>query len=142
MKAVTPARLRSDLIARSRLSLPAMQSLCFLESELSLLPLEWGPGGSVGYKLASGKPVVHVESDLDLVIRAPHRLDRKFAEELWIIFRASPGKVDCRVETQWCGFSLEEYARSETQNLLVRTPVGPFLSKDPWSAMFFGGISE
>ncbi len=128
----TPQELRSDLSAKNRLNLPAMRTLQFLESELSSFPLEWGPGGSVGYELASETQVVHPKSDLDLVIRAPERFARKFAKELSTILLASPGKIDCRIETPWCGFSLEEYARAETPSLLVRTPTGPRLSKDPW----------
>ena len=129
---VSPTHLRSALIGKNRLNLPAMQSLCFLEVELSSLSLEWGPGGSVGYELASKRPVVHAKSDLDLVIRSAERFDRNFAEEFLTILLASPGKVDCRIETPWCGFSLEEYVLSQAESLLVRTPTGPRLSKDPW----------
>jgi phosphoribosyl-dephospho-CoA transferase len=132
VRLATPQELRSDLSAKNRLNLPAMRTLQFLESELSLFSLGWGPGGSVGYELASGTQVVHPKSDLDLVIRAPERFARKFAKELSTILLASPGKIDCRIETPWCGFSLEEYARAETPSLLVRTPAGPRLSKDPW----------
>jgi len=124
--------LRSDLSARNRLNLPAMQTLQFLERELSSFSLEWGPGGSVGYEIASGTKVVHPKSDIDIVIRAQERFARKFAKELLTILLASPGKIDCRIETPWCGFSLEEYVRAETPSLLVRTPTGPRLAKDPW----------
>ena len=67
VKAITPWHLRSGLANTARLSLPAMQSLCFLEIELASLSNDWGPGGSVGYELASRAPVVTQESDLDLV---------------------------------------------------------------------------
>src|SRR5260221_13880924 len=138
----TPQELRSDLSAKNPLNLPAMRTLQFLQSELSSFPLEWGPGGSVGYELASGAQVVHPKSDLDLVIRAPERCARMFAEELSTILLASPGKIDCRIETPWCGFSLEEYARAETPSLLVRTPTGPRLSKDPWQLSVFAKRHE
>jgi hypothetical protein len=36
-----------------------------------------------------------------------------------------------RIETSWCGFSLEEYVNSE--KLLVRTSTGPLLTTDPWN---------
>jgi phosphoribosyl-dephospho-CoA transferase len=132
VRVATPRELRSDLSAKNRLNLPAMRTLQFLESALSSFPLEWGPGGSVGYELASGTQVVHPKSDLDLVIRAPKRFARKVAKELSTILLASPGKIDCRIETPWCGFSLEEYARARTPSLIVRTPAGPRLSNDPW----------
>lgn len=87
----------------------------------------------MGYELASHQPSVHSESDLDLIILAPQPFDRKFAGELLALLQASPGKVDCRIETPRCGFSLEEYFRSGTQPLLVRTPTGPVLSNAPWA---------
>jgi phosphoribosyl-dephospho-CoA transferase len=138
-KLLSPRHLRSDHIAGNRRALPAMQSLVFLETVLSSFPLDWGPGGSVGYELASERPVVHAKSDLDLVIRAPKRLNRKFAEELWVILLSSPGKIDCRIETPACGFSLDEYIRSEAASLLVRTPAGPVLANDPWQLPSSGG---
>jgi phosphoribosyl-dephospho-CoA transferase len=81
----------------------AMQSLCFLEIELASLSNDWGPGGSVGYELASQAPVVTQESDLDLVISAPDRFDRDFAQELMKKVARAPSKIDARVETPWCG---------------------------------------
>lgn len=130
----TPMQLRSDLIARDRVSLPGMSSLVFLETEFSSLFLEWGPGGSVAYELASGRHVVRTTSDLDLVIRAPKRFDRMFAKDLLTVLLAAPTKVDCRIETPLGGFLLEEYAHSQGARLLVRTPAGPILSDDPWTA--------
>jgi phosphoribosyl-dephospho-CoA transferase len=132
-KAITPVHLRSGLIAGTRLGLPAMRSLSFLESELSSFRLQWGPGGSVGYELASQQPTVHTESDLDLIILASQPFDREFAGELLELLHACPGKVDCRIETPRCGFSLEEYFRSGTQPFLVRTPTGSLLSNAPWT---------
>jgi phosphoribosyl-dephospho-CoA transferase len=130
-KVITPWRLRSALANRMRLGLPAIQSLRFLEIELASLSNDWGPGGSVGYELASHAPVVTRESDLDLVISAPVRLNRDFAQQLWKKMALAPAKVDVRIETPGCGFSLEEYVSSE--KLLVRTSTGPRLTTDPWN---------
>jgi Malonate decarboxylase, alpha subunit, transporter/Phosphoribosyl-dephospho-CoA transferase MdcG len=63
VKVIAPWPLRSGLANTVRLSLPAMQSLRFLEIELASLSNDWGPGGSVGYELASRAPVVTRESD-------------------------------------------------------------------------------
>jgi phosphoribosyl-dephospho-CoA transferase len=109
-----------------------MQSLCFLEIELASLSNDWGPGGSVGYELASCASVVTRESDLDLVISAPGRFDRDFAQDLLKKIARAPAEVDVRVETPWCGFSLEEYARGKSGKLLVRTATGPLLTTAPW----------
>src|ERR1700757_4905815 len=133
VKMIAPWYLRSGRANTVRLSLPAMQSLRFLEIELPSLSNDWGPGGSVGYELASRAPVVTQESDLDLVISAPDRFDRDFAQHLWKKITLAPAKIDARVETPWCGFSLEEYARGNSEKLLVRTATGPVFTTDPWS---------
>ena len=132
LKVVAPWYLRSSVAEKERLSLPAIDSLCFLENELKALSNNWGPGGSVGYELASGAPVVRQESDLDLVLSAPDRFDRDFAKDLLKKIARAPAAVDVRVETPWCGFSLEEYARGKPGKLLVRTATGPLLTADPW----------
>jgi phosphoribosyl-dephospho-CoA transferase len=132
-KVIAPWHLRSGLTNTVRLSLPAMQSLRSLEIELASLSNDWGPGGSVGYELASRAPVVTRESDLDLVISAPDRFDRDFAQHLLKKIALAPAKVDVRIETLWCGFSLEEYVRRNSEKLLVRTSTGPRLTTDPWN---------
>jgi hypothetical protein len=105
----------------------------FIETELYTLPYKWGPGGSVGYELVSRIPVVTRESDLDLIVSAPEPFDRQFGGAVMHRIAAAPGKVDVRVETSWCGFSLEEYSRQCGERFLVRTPAGPRLTDDPWS---------
>jgi hypothetical protein len=80
-----------------------MQSLRFLEIELASFSNHWGPGGSVGYELASRAPVVTRESDLDLVISAPDRFDRDFAQHLLKKIALAPAKVDVRIETPGVG---------------------------------------
>ena len=132
VKTIAPWYRRSSMADRERLSLPAIDSLCFLEIELTALSNHWGPGGSVGYELVSRASVVTRESDLDLVISAPDRFDRNFAQHLWKKIALAPAKVDVRIETPWCGFSLEEYARGKSRKLLVRTATGPLLMTDPW----------
>jgi phosphoribosyl-dephospho-CoA transferase len=132
-KVIAPWHLRSGLAKLLRLSLPAMQSLRFLEIELASLSNDWGPGGSVGYELTSGAPVVTQGSDLDLVIIAPDRFDRDFAQHLLEKMALAPAKVDVRIETPRCGFSLEEYVRRTSEKLLVRTSTGPRLTTDPWN---------
>jgi phosphoribosyl-dephospho-CoA transferase len=132
-KVIAPWYLRSGLADSVRLRLPAMQSLRFLEIELASLSNHWGPGGSVGYELASGAPVVTEGSDLDLVISAPDRFERDFAQHLLKKIALVSAKVDVRIETPWCGFSLEEYGRRNSENLLVRTSTGPRLATDPWN---------
>jgi phosphoribosyl-dephospho-CoA transferase len=74
------------------------------------LRLQWGPTGSVGFELASGMPTTNDTSDLDLIIRTQQRITRERARSLWNRTKGLAVRVDVRVETPYCGFSLEEYA--------------------------------
>jgi phosphoribosyl-dephospho-CoA transferase len=127
-----PEQLRSRFSSRS--FLPAFQALVFLEDRLNGIDLEWGPGGSTGFELASGKPAVKEQSDLDLIIFAPERFDRTKALQLWKLVSASPGKVDALIETPYSGFSLAEYAAGHSGKFLLRTQAGRLLGEDPWTA--------
>jgi phosphoribosyl-dephospho-CoA transferase len=127
-----PEQLRSQLIAGSRRGIPAFQGLTFLEEQLNRMDLEWGPGGSVGFELASGEATVTDRSDLDLVLFAPEPFGRMAALRLWKEISTSPCKVDVLVEAPYCGFSLEEYAAGRSDKLLLRTESGRMLGNDPW----------
>ena len=68
-----------DLLLRDRNSndvrrTPALRSLQEMSERWADLALPWGPGGSVGFELASGRKVTIEASDLDLVIRAQQRI--------------------------------------------------------------------
>ncbi|MEU4540136.1 malonate decarboxylase holo-ACP synthase [Streptosporangium sp. NPDC023825] len=92
----------------------------------------WGPIGGVGFELATGQPVTHPGSDLDLLIRAPRRLDRALTTRLAAVFTALPGKVDCQLETPGGGIALAEWARADGP-VMARTDHGPRLVDDPWA---------
>jgi phosphoribosyl-dephospho-CoA transferase len=99
------------------------------------LSLPWGPAGSAGFELATGRQVTSETSDLDLVIRAPFRIPVEQARSLWHRVTGLQVKVDARVETPECGFALEEYASSiSTRNsrILLRYPDGSRFGDDPW----------
>jgi phosphoribosyl-dephospho-CoA transferase len=89
--------------------------------------------GSVGFELATGQQVITATSDLDLALFAPTRLTRATARDLWSVMSAAPAKVDVRVETPYCGFSLEEFTREGTEQVLVRLPSIRQLAADPWA---------
>jgi phosphoribosyl-dephospho-CoA transferase len=93
---------------------------------------DWGPGGSVGFELATGAPVVTPDSDLDAVIYAAQPFETSEARSLLEATRDLPAAVDVRVETPHAGFSLREYASREGATLLIRTPAGALLATDPW----------
>jgi phosphoribosyl-dephospho-CoA transferase len=72
-------------------------------------------------------------SDLDLIIRAPARISRERARFLWNQTQDLAVRVDARVETPHCGFSLEEYACGSSGRIMLRYADGPKLGADPWS---------
>jgi len=129
---VSPNQLRESLVEGSRRGLRAFHSLRFLGTKAAMKSLDWGPGGSAGFELASGRPTVTEASDLDIVIRAPEPFDRAFANSICIQLDGVSTRVDALVETPYCGFSLDEYAHSQLHKVLVRTDTGRILAEDPW----------
>jgi phosphoribosyl-dephospho-CoA transferase len=128
-----PDQLRITLADASRRALQAFRTLSFLESHLVGLDMSWGPGGSVGYELASGIPIVRDGSDLDFILFAPRKLEITEAQDLWRMISSAPGKVDVLVETPFCGFSLEEFVTSPSRKILLRTSDGRVLGSNPWN---------
>jgi phosphoribosyl-dephospho-CoA transferase len=128
-----PDQLRLMLAEHSRRGLPAFRTLSYLESHLAGLDMSWGPGGSVGYELASGIPAVRAESDLDFILFAPDKLDIREAADLWRMISTVPGRVDALVETPCCGFSLEEFVATSHRRILLRTSGGRILGSNPWN---------
>jgi phosphoribosyl-dephospho-CoA transferase len=115
---------------------PALRALQVLKDRWMDLDHPWGPGGSVGFELATGRQVVKPESDLDVMIYAEGKITREQARSLQARTTNLLVPVDIRVETLGCGFSLIEYARREGAGILLRTPAGVELSDDPWSYEF------
>jgi phosphoribosyl-dephospho-CoA transferase len=136
LEARRPDQLRLLLADDSRRALQAFRSLSYLESHLVGLPMIWGPGGSVGYELASGVAAVRDSSDLDLILFAPKKLDMAEAQDLWRMISSAPGKVDVLVETLFCGFSLEEFVTTSPRTILLRTSDGRILGSNPWNLSY------
>jgi len=128
-----PDQLRLLLAEDSRRGLQAFRSLSYLKSHLAGLDMSWGPGGSVGYELASGIPAVRADSDLDFILFAPRKLEITEAQDLWRMISSAPGKVDALVETPFCGFSLEEFVTTSPRKILLRTSNGRILGSNLWS---------
>ncbi|WP_309796995.1 malonate decarboxylase holo-ACP synthase [Inquilinus ginsengisoli] len=93
----------------------------------------WGPAGSVGFELATGHPAAHRDSDLDIVLRAPHRIGRDLSDRLVSALARLPVRVDVVLETPLGGCSLAEVAAGG-RPLVVKTLHGPRLVDDPWPA--------
>ncbi|GAB7524443.1 malonate decarboxylase holo-ACP synthase [Paraburkholderia sp. 2C] len=136
--AVPPEALVSREPASGREGLPAFAVLAELRrAPCSLGQYVWGPAGSVGFELATGVPTATGSSDLDLLIRAPERLDHATAgrllAELLAFAQRADVRVDAQLETPAGGVALAELARG-TSHVMARANSGASLVADPWAA--------
>jgi len=139
-RVLTPESLLGRPIVPSRaMDVPALHSVPFLAERWRDVGIPWGPGGSVGFELATGREVVRPQSDLDIVMYAERRMTPGEAKQLLDSAQGLPSAVDIRVETPVCGFSLLEYASRTPESILLRTAAGAVLGHDPWDEA--GGVS-
>lgn len=102
---------------------------------LDALGLPWGPTGGMGFALATGLPVLHPGSDIDIVVRAPAPLSESQVSILAAVIEQSKRPVDLQVDTGRGGFSFNEWlARGPggRRSILLKTGAGPMLVRDPW----------
>jgi phosphoribosyl-dephospho-CoA transferase len=131
---VTPSQLLHCAVSEQRAdTAPAFRALETLKDRWKDLSLTWGPGGSVGFELATAIPVVKPESDLDIVIYAGRPIAADQASALCGCANGLAAPADIRVETPSCGFSLREYASNWPAPILLRTAAGMMLG-DPWES--------
>ena len=132
-KIITPPQLLQCIVRTSRAqAIPALHSLFLLKECWRDFVLPWGPGGSIGFELATAKPIAEPKSDLDIVIYAENRIPRDQAKSLCAAAAEIPAALDIRVETPACGFSLKEYSGAGSNSILLRMPSGGMLGCDPW----------
>ncbi|HCT5820864.1 TPA: malonate decarboxylase holo-ACP synthase [Citrobacter sedlakii] len=93
-------------------------------------PWTWGITGSPGYALATGIPVIHADSDLDLLIRAPHAVAPDAFAGWQLQLSRALCRADTQVDTPEGGFALAEWLRDG--KTLLKTRRGPRLVADPW----------
>jgi len=129
---IHPEDLRDLNTSSERARTPAFRAFEDVVGQWSDLALAWGPIGSVAFESVTGQKVTTQASDLDLVLRAPGPLSRTLALSLLHQAKRVPVRIDVRVETSTCGFSLEEFARSCGGPILLRFREGSRLSRDPW----------
>jgi phosphoribosyl-dephospho-CoA transferase len=132
---VKPMDLLTQLdTVNHRDAFPAHRALRSLMNAWQSLTYPWGPAGSLGFEVATGRQTTTMQSDLDVVIYADDPLSRRDAQRLLAAADDLEVTVDIRIETPTCGFSLSEYATSPTKTILLRTVAGPILGDDPWDA--------
>lgn len=133
LRVTRPEDLLSGPAWRNRIALPCFPVIAALEALLPLLDatgLCWGPTGSMGFSLATGLPVIHADSDLDLVVRAPVRMTAVQAQLLQAAIKQAPCRVDMQIDTGHGGFSFAEWIRG--RGVLLKTGTGPMMMDDPW----------
>jgi phosphoribosyl-dephospho-CoA transferase len=135
LRAVRPEMLAHEAAWRRRPQFgrfPAVAALGRVAPLLDASGLHWGPGGSTGYALASGLPVLRPDSDLDLVVRAHTPLTPEQAGLLKAALGGGGCRIDLQIDTGDGGFSFAEWIR-ESGRVLLKTGIGPFLTSDPWN---------
>ncbi|TDJ79055.1 malonate decarboxylase holo-ACP synthase [Pseudomonas putida] len=112
---------------------PALRALASATPVLDATGLGWGPTGGVGYYLATGQQVLHLDSDLDLVLRTPRFVARSMARDLLDILDRGPCRIDVQLETPAGAIALREWA-SGASRVLLKSAHGARLLADPWRA--------
>lgn len=126
---LTPEALRGVISPRD---LPALRALDQLRPVLA--QEAWGVTGSAGFELATGIEALHAQSDLDLLLRTPERLERGDAEDLLAILDVAPCAVDLQLQTPYGAVALREWA-GPARRVLLKTASGAHLVSDPWQAV-------
>ena len=135
---ITPQRLAATRAWREHRRATATASIAVLDEVADIFVMHgfagrWGPGGSVGFELASGVRFTTPDSDLDLVLSAELPVTRIDAARLHTDLSALPVRIDLLLETPRGAAVLAEYARG-VDAILLRSVQGPRLVRDPWNA--------
>ncbi|NWL77471.1 phosphoribosyl-dephospho-CoA transferase [Pseudomonas taiwanensis] len=129
-RALSPEQLRS----RASADFPALRALETVAPILAATGLPWGPTGSVGFQLATGVPVLHRASDLDLILRTPSNFNRQQARLLLATLDDAPCRIDLQLETPNGAVALREWA-SEARRVLLKCAERARLVDNPWLPM-------
>ncbi len=138
LECLTPQMLAAKRAWRHRPSIAGSPAAAALNEATAILAAyghagRWGPGGSVGFELASGVPSTTSSSDLDLVLCADEPMAETDAARLLADLSKLPVRIDLLLETPHGAVMLAEYATS-TGVTLLRSAQGPRLVRDPWCA--------
>ena len=135
---ITPQMLAAQWAWRQRREFAIMPAVAALEEAAAIfeghgMAGRWGPAGSVGFELASGVRSTTPNSDLDIVLGAAASMARADAARLQAELSALAVRIDVLLETPNGAVALAEHAKSAGA-ILLRSPQGPRLSRDPWRA--------
>jgi phosphoribosyl-dephospho-CoA transferase len=137
-KCVTPQMLATEQAWQRHPNTGATPAIAVLSEVAAIFVAHgfagrWGPGGSVGFELASGVPSTTLGSDLDLVLSADEPMARTDALRLHEDLSTLPVRIDLLLETPHGAAALAEYAKGVSL-VLLRSAQGPQLVRDPWTA--------
>ena len=136
----------ADTVGQQRKdAVPALGVLERVAPILTRRGYRWGPGGSVGFELATGVATATSSSDLDLILHQDCRLEPNELGDLRAVLAeaAAPARIDVMLETPGGGVSLADLA-ARPAKVLVRAPDGARLAADPWrleAGALSGGMS-
>ncbi|MEM6161507.1 malonate decarboxylase holo-ACP synthase [Erwinia sp. P6884] len=119
---------REGLLRSPFVTQPPVQAAIQLAQQV--WPWAWGITGSVGYALATEVPVLHGDSDLDLLIRSPEPLANAELARWQHFCQRLICRVDTQVETPAGAFALAEWLRDG--RVMLKTNEGPRLTTRPW----------
>jgi len=128
IRAITPEELCNF---RPKRNLPPWQALEHVRPVLNATGLVWGITGAAGFELATGIPVLHADSDLDLLLRTPAPFPRDQARILWAICQSAICRIDLQLQTPLGGLALAEWA-GQSATVMVKTRDAPRLLTNPW----------
>lgn len=110
---------------------PALHVLTQIRPMMDALGLPWGVAGSVGFELATGVPVLHQDSDLDLILRTSAFFNRQQAAELVDALVDAACRIDLQLQTPAGAVALREWAGSARQ-VLLKADDAARLVTNPW----------
>ncbi|WP_166595734.1 malonate decarboxylase holo-ACP synthase [Pseudomonas sp. SLFW] len=110
---------------------PALRALKQIRPFLDAVALPWGVAGSAGFELATGINVLHIDSDLDLILRTDQRFSREQAAEWVTALDSAICRIDLQLQTPFGAVALREWAGSARQ-VLLKADDGARLVSNPW----------
>lgn len=130
---VTPEALAIAAAWRTwpRRAMPAFAALDLVAQAAEQSELIWGPGGSAGFELASTWPVVHAESDLDVIVRPTTLTSHDDLARFACTVDAFEVHVDVILESAQGAVALREWLQSP-QRTLIKTDTGAQLGVFQW----------
>jgi len=114
--------------------LPVWQALDSLRPALDATGLTWGITGAAGFELATGLPVLHANSDLDLLLRTLEPFSREDARDLLATCQTAGCRIDLQLQTPNGGLALVEWA-GHAAKVMVKDNDAPRLLPDPWATI-------